>query len=101
MSEEILKALMELFALVVRQDGGFLDKEREYVAGFLEKQLSSNLMIKYLLMFDEYIGPSDPGEEIPGNDFPTVQDSVKILNICRQINRTLNKGQKTIVLIRL
>lgn len=92
---------MELFALVVRQVGGFLDKERDYVAGFLEKQLSSNLMIKYLLMFDEYVGPSIPGEEIPCNDFPSVQDSVKILNICRQINRTLNRGQKTIVLIRL
>ena len=92
---------MELFALVVRQDGGFLEKEREYVAGFLEKQLSSNLMIRYLLMFDEYIGPSNPGEEIPGNDIPSVQDSVKILNICKQINRTLNRGQKTIVLIRL
>ncbi|MDX9948293.1 MAG: hypothetical protein RBS38_13105, partial [Bacteroidales bacterium] len=92
MSEEILKALMELFALVVRQDGGFLEKEREYVASFLEKQLSSNLMIKYLLMFDEYIEPSNPDEEIPGNDFPSVKDSVKILNICRQINRTLNRG---------
>ncbi len=101
MSEEILKALMELFALVVRQDGGFLEKEREYVAGFLEKQLSSNLMIRYLLLFDEFIGPSIPGEEIPGNDFPSAQDSVKILNICRQINRTLNRGQKTIVMIRL
>jgi len=45
MSKEILKALMELFALVVSQDGGFPKKEREYVAGFLEKQLSSNIMI--------------------------------------------------------
>ncbi len=101
MSEAILKALMELFALVVRQDGGFLDKEREYVAGFLEKQLSSNMMIRYLLLFDEFIGPLKPGEEIQGDEFPSVQDSVKILNICNQINRTLNRGQKTIVLIRL
>ena len=30
MSEEILKALMELFALIVKQDGGMLGNEREY-----------------------------------------------------------------------
>ena len=52
MSEEILKALMELFALVVKQDGGILQNEREYVINFLEKQLGSNLLIKYVLLFD-------------------------------------------------
>ena len=101
MSEEVLKALMELFALVVRQDGKLREKERDYVASFLEKQLSSNLMIKYLLMFDEYIGFPEYGKEEQDNESPSVQDSVKILDICRQINRTLNRGQKTIVLIRL
>jgi len=35
MSEEVLKALMELFALVVRQDGKLREKERDYVASFL------------------------------------------------------------------
>ena len=33
MSEEILKALMELFALIVKQDGGMILDEREYVSG--------------------------------------------------------------------
>jgi len=83
MSEEVLKALMELFALVVRQDGKLREKERDYVAGFLEKQLSSNLMIKYLLMFDEYIGFPKYDKEEQDNEFPSVQDSVKILDICR------------------
>ena len=40
MSEEILKALMELFALIVKQDGGMLVNEREYVSDFLNKQLT-------------------------------------------------------------
>ncbi len=40
MSEEILKALMELFALIVKQDGGILISEREYVSDFLNKQLT-------------------------------------------------------------
>ena len=40
MSEEILKALMELFALVVKQDKGMLKDERDYIYTFLSKQLT-------------------------------------------------------------
>ncbi len=101
MSEEILKALMELFALVVKQDGGIIQKEREYVINFLEKQLGSNLLIKYVLFFDDLTGSIKQGDENPENNSPSLRDSVKILNICKQINKTLNKGQKIVVLIRL
>jgi ABC-type multidrug transport system ATPase subunit len=101
MSEEILKALMELFALVVKQDGGILQNERDYVLNFLEKQLGSNLLIKYVLLFDEFCGSGKEVEAIPENSSPSVRDSVKILNICKQVNRTLNREQKIVVLIRL
>lgn len=101
MSEEILKALMELFAIVVKQEGGILQLERQYVTNFLEKQLSSNIMIKYQLLFDEYTGSVKQVEDIPDSDSPSVRDSVKIFNICKQINRTLNREQKIVVLIRL
>jgi len=101
MSEEILKALMELFAIVVKQDGGIHQLERQYVTNFLEKQLSSNLMIKYQLLFDENTGPIKQVEDIPDSNSPSVRDSVKIFNICKQINRTLNREQKIVVLIRL
>jgi hypothetical protein len=47
MSEEILKALMELFALIVKQDNGILMNEREYVSGFLNKQLTSRPVLFY------------------------------------------------------
>ena len=56
MSEEILKALMELFAIVVKQDGGIQKEERDYLTNFLQKQLGSSLMIRYQLLFDEYTG---------------------------------------------
>ncbi len=101
MSEEILKALMELFALVVKQDGGIIQNERDYVINFLEKQLGSNLLIKYVLFFDDLTGSAKEAGEIPENNSPSLIDSVKILSICKQINRTLNKGQKIVVLIRL
>ena len=57
MSEEILKALMELFALIVKQDGGMLMNEREYVSGFLNKQLTRETVDEYLALFDEHAGP--------------------------------------------
>ena len=101
MSEEILKALMELFALVVKQDGGILQNEREYVINFLEKQLGSNLLIKYVLLFDELTSAAKQVDDTPENSSPSVRDSVKIFNICKQINKTLNRGQKIVVLIRL
>ena len=36
--EEILEALMELFALIIKQDGGMIMNERDYVSSFLTKQ---------------------------------------------------------------
>ena len=101
MSEEILKALMELFALIVKQDGGILDNEREYVSNFLTKQLSKEAVNEYLALFDSHAGPvvlRKIGQEVFA---PSVKDSVKILNICKKINRTLNQEQKVVVLMRL
>ena len=40
MSEEILKALMQLFALIVKQDSGMEANEKEYVINFLTQQLN-------------------------------------------------------------
>ncbi len=101
MSEEILKALMELFALIVKQDGGILMNEREYVYGFLNKQLTRESVDEYLALFDEYAGPVLLGSAIKIQSTPTVKDSVKIFSICRKINRTLNQEQKVVVLMRL
>ncbi|MGD0340546.1 MAG: ATP-binding cassette domain-containing protein, partial [Bacteroidales bacterium] len=101
MSEEILKALMELFALIVKQDGGMIMDEREYVSGFLVKQLNSETVREYLALFDEHAGPviekSVRSKPLP----PSVRDSVKILGICKKINHTLNQEQKVVVLMRL
>ncbi|MCU0461467.1 MAG: ATP-binding cassette domain-containing protein [Bacteroidales bacterium] len=101
MSEEILKALMELFALIVKQDGGMILDERGYVTGFLTKQLSQESVSEYLALFDEHAGPviEKSAEKVPS--VPSVRDSVKVLGICKKINRTLNQEQKVVVLMRL
>jgi len=101
MSEEILKALMELFALIVKQDGGMIVNEREYVSDFLNKQLTSESEREYLALFDEHAGPvlDKSAEKVIAA--PSVRDSVKILGICKKINKTLNQEQKVVVLVRL
>ncbi len=101
MSEEILKALMELFALIVKQDGGILINEREYVSGFLNKQLTQETVNEYLALFDEHAGPILKSSAVKEPTSPSVKDSVKILGICKKINRTLNQEQKVVVLMRL
>ena len=101
MSEEILKALMELFALIVKQDGGILKNEREYVFNFLNKQLTKETVNEYLTLFDEHAGPVIERSKIKIPSAPSVKDSVKILGICKKINRTLNQEQKVVVLVRL
>lgn len=101
MSEEILKALMELFALIVKQDGGILMNEREYVSGFLNKQLTRETVDEYLALFDEHAGPVMKRSVIKESLPTSVKDSVKIFGICKKINRTLNQEQKVVVLMRL
>ena len=92
---------MELFALIVKQDGGILLNEREYVSGFLNKQLTKETVDEYLALFDEHAGPVLQRSIVKELSTPSVKDSVKILGICKKINRTLNQEQKVVVLMRL
>jgi ABC transport system ATP-binding/permease protein len=106
MSEEILKALMQLFALIVKQDEGVESNEREYVENFLTQQLNNEAVPEYLALFDEMAGISvnDKEEKEEKSDkvkLTSVKDSVRILGICKKINKTLTQKQKVIVLVRL
>ncbi len=92
---------MELFALIVKQDGGILMNEREYVSAFLNKQLTRETVEEYLTLFDKHAGPVIKRSAIKESLAPSVKDSVKILGICKKINRTLNQEQKVVVLMRL
>ncbi|MBP7029134.1 MAG: hypothetical protein KBB24_10740, partial [Bacteroidales bacterium] len=57
MSEEILRAMMELFALIVKQDGGMLQSERDFVSAFLTKQLPHQSADEFMHLFLEEAGP--------------------------------------------
>ncbi len=106
MSEEILKALMQLFAIIAKQDGGIEDNEIEFVEKFLTSQLSSDFVSEYMALFYKHADIKDieeyranKGSEEP--QLTSVKDSVRILGICKKINKTLTQEQKVVVLVRL
>ena len=102
MSEEILRALMQLFALIVKQDEGVLSGEREYVESFLNQQLNQETANEYLKLFDEQAQPSEETEDTgKKSKLTSVKDSVRVLGICKKINKTLTQEQKMVSLLRL
>ena len=101
MSEEILKALMQLFALIIKQGSGAQAKEIEFVSNFIKEQLNEEDSAKYLELFNEYAELNSPDRNSVKKKTPSVKDSVAILSICKKINRTLTQQQKVVVIIRL
>lgn len=106
MSEEILKALMQLFAIIAKQDDGLTDAKISYVDLFLKQQLDKNQVEEYLNLFLEFAkekkkrrGGDDDDKE--GKSLTSMTDSVRTLGICKKINKTLAQKQKLIVIVRL
>jgi len=102
MSEDILKALMQLFAIIAKQDSEQYGKERNYVYHFLVKQVQAKEVETYLKLFDEKVAEVRPKTRNQSDsNLTSVTDSVRILKICKRINKTLDHRQKIISTIRL
>ena len=55
MSEEILRALMQLFAIIAKQDDGVVtDEEHAYVENFLLQQINADSAKEYMALFDQF-----------------------------------------------
>jgi ABC-type multidrug transport system ATPase subunit len=106
MSEEILKALMQLFAIIAKQDGGVEDNEIDFVESFLTSQLSSDFVEEYMGLFYKHADilnrEDNRQKKADGKiELTSVKDSVRILGICKKINKTLTQEQKVVVLVRV
>ncbi|HEY9006369.1 MAG TPA: ATP-binding cassette domain-containing protein [Ohtaekwangia sp.] len=102
MSEEILKALTQLFAIITKQDGGVSERERQYVINFFQTELDQDSVKEYLDLYDQFSGYGKAEDEDDGKKkLTSVKDSVKTLGICKKINKTLAQKQKVVVLIKL
>ena len=106
MIEPILKALMQLFALIgdVNDVSEISSRERDIVRLFLSRQLNNELVNKYMEMFDEFLVQYN-SEKIDRGSMKdrkrTSLIAVKILGICEKINEELQQKQKLYVLVQL
>ena len=109
MSERILKALMQLFAIVAKinvieesDEIVAADSSKNIVEILLKQDLNSELVVKYLKIFDEFIKERHGTKRVKDSKKKrTSVNSVKVLRICTQINEELEQRQKVIVLIRI
>ncbi len=114
MSEEILRALMQLFAIIAKQDEGVETEEVKFVETFLRSQLSEEQVSLYLDDFTQKakdeerkrkreLKKKDKEEETDSGKAKEVSvlDSVRVMGVCRKINKTLTHPQKVIVLVRV
>jgi ABC-type multidrug transport system ATPase subunit len=99
MSEEILQALMELFALISKQDDGTSEAERVYVETFLRKQLNARDVQNYINQFDKHAGLNS--DKPKKKRRISMLDSVKTVRVCEKINEKLVLRQKYISIVRL
>jgi ABC transport system ATP-binding/permease protein len=106
MSEAILKALMQLFALIsdIHDDTIITAREKKIVRIFLIRHLNDELVERYMAKFEEYLGTFNSERIIKGS----IQDrkrislnSMRILAICEKINEELRQRQKIYVIIKL
>jgi len=101
MSERILRALMQMFAIIAKVDG-INNTGRLIVQSFLKQQLNLEQVETYLKIFDGYLeSHQNASKKKEGAAKRTSLNSVKVLKICTQINQELEQPQKVIVLIRL
>lgn len=109
MSERILKALMQLFAIIAKvevneETGEFIldSGGRTIVDMFLRQELNQELVEEYLALFDDHLETHQgKAKKVSAKRKRTSVNSVKVLKICTQINEELTQRQKVIVLIRI
>jgi ABC transport system ATP-binding/permease protein len=101
MSEQILKALMQLFAIIARPESNSTDR-RTVVESFLRRQLNEELVQEYLKIFDGfYSTQQDKTRDTEKHRSVISASSVKVLKITNKINEELTQEQKLIVLFQL
>lgn len=104
MSEELLKAILQLFAIVSRER--ITDVERNNIKDFLSLHLNREATNYYLKLFDEFSQSHeiDSRQELVNLDVDTqqfVDDWAKIMKIVKQVNQALTMQQKVVLIAKI
>lgn len=111
MSERILKALMQLFAIIAKVDDAdensdnYTDvnstKGHAVIRTFLRSEINPEQIEEYLEIFDTNLkNLRGSKSKKTGDNKRNAVNSVKVLRICSEINEELTQRQKFIVLVR-
>ena len=101
MSEPILRALMQLFAIIAHPISN-AGERREIVEYFLQRQINQEAVKRYLGIYDHYYAiHHEKLKEKSKRKKRTASSSVRVLKICTEINEELTQKQKNVVLVRL
>jgi ABC-type multidrug transport system ATPase subunit len=106
MSETVLNALVQLFALIsdIHAETVITSREKNIVRTFLSRQLNNDLVERYMKLFEDYLGiynsESIAKDSIKARKHVSL-NAMRILEICERINEELRQNQKIYVLIQL
>jgi ABC transport system ATP-binding/permease protein len=104
MSEELLKAIIQLFAIVARER--ITEEERSNVKEFLSLHLNREATAYYLKLFDEltHSHKIESPQDLSSLDIDTqqfVDDWAKIMQIVKQVNQALTMQQKLVLVVKI
>lgn len=104
MSEQILKALTHLFAIISKQDGGVTEIERDFVMTYFNQELDRKRVAEYMDIYDKKAkyGKYARKRKTPRDaNRPSVVDSAVAAGIWKKFNKSLSQPQKVIVLFKM
>jgi len=103
MSEELLKAIIQFFAIVAKER--ITDEERTIIKEFLSLHLNQDGVRYYLSLFDEFCKVNKPAaSQLANVDEATqefVDDWAQIIQIARKVNQALTMQQKAVLVIKI
>jgi ABC transport system ATP-binding/permease protein len=104
MSEELLKAIVQLFAIVAKER--ITEDERTSIKEFLSLHFNQEAIRRYLNLFDEYskanlrAAVSGLGN-VDDDTLEFVDDWAQIMQICKQVNQALTMEQKVVLVCKI
>lgn len=103
MSDRILRALMQLFAIIAsidkNADKDSLAKSKDILESFLQSELSSTYIERYLIVFSKNL--TEASNSKSSDEKNNSLQSIRILKICQEINNELTHRQKIVVILRI
>lgn len=94
MSEQLLKAILRLFAVVAKEDE-VTHHERDQIKHFLQEHVSYSAVDKYLSIFDDFTRNLTPKLSA------VAVEADRIIELCNEVNADLTQKQKIVIVLEI